>query len=544
LTVSKATYQDGVKSFDWGRVLDDLEWKARSDINLGHTIIDRHADRHGVALYWIGKKGSRLTITYRDVRALSNKVANLLRSLGVGKGDRVAGVMPRVPETIAIMVGAWKVGAIYVPIFSGFGPEAIAFRAGNCEAAVCFTNHDYRDRLPEFQQIAVVTVAGPRGIGVRRGDISFWEAIDDKDEDFLPEKCDRRDPAVILYTSGSTGDPKGVPIAGNFLAAIRPYMWYGVDLQQSDVFWPTGDPGWGYGLVCYHVALSMGVPVLSYEGSPTPETFLDVLEDHRVSNVATVPTLLRGVMALGEEKLAARDLRLRCISSCGEPLNSEVIHFFRRVLGLTPKDQYGSSENGLPLGNFNALDAEVKPGSMGLPMPGFEMSVIDDNGNELPADEVGHLSQRPSEEGYYALGYWKDQERTRQLFRHGWITAGDLARRDEAGYFWFEGRADDVIKSSGYRIGPFEVESAILQHPAVAEAAVVGKPDSLRGHVVKAFITLRPGQVVGPHLFDEIQAIARRIVGDHAYPREVKVVEGLPKTESGKIQRFRLRAVT
>jgi acetyl-CoA synthetase len=308
------------------------------------------------------------------------------------------------------------------------------------------------------------------------------------------------------------------------------------------MFWPTGDPGWGYGFVCYHVAISMGVPVLSCEATPTPESLLEFLQAHRVTNLATVPTLLRGVMALGVDKLAGYDLSLRCISSCGEPLNSEVIRYFQEALGLTPKDHFGSSENGLPLGNFNALDVEVKPGSMGLPMPGFEMSIIDDNGLELPPGEAGYLAQRPSEQGYYALGYWKHAERTRQLFRHGWITAGDLARRDQAGYFWFEGRADDVIKSSGYRIGPFEVESAILHHPAIAEAAVVGKPDARKGHIVKAYVTLRPRQAPGPRLVQEIQDIARRIVGDHAYPREVQVIDSLPKTESGKIQRFKLRA--
>ncbi len=296
--------------------------------------------------------------------------------------------------------------------------------------------------------------------------MSFWQAIESEHDRFEPERCSRTDPAVILYTSGSTGEPKGGPIASNFLAAIRPYMQYGIDLKPTDMFWPTGDPGWGYGFVCYHVAMSMGIPVVSHEATPTAESFFWFLQGQRVSNLATVPTLLRAAMALGKEKLAGYDLCLRCISSCGEPLNSEVIRFFKETLGITPMDQFGSSENGLPLGDFNALDAEVKPGSMGLPIPGFEMSIINDDGGELPAGKIGYLTQRPSEDGYYALGYWKDPERTAKLFRHGWITAGDLARRDEDGYFWFEGRADDVIKSSGYRIGPFEVESAILHHPA------------------------------------------------------------------------------
>ncbi len=540
----KPSYAEAVRDFEWSAVLRDLDWQNQAAINLGHTIVDRHAGVDRIALRWIGKERSSVTMTYCELRALSNKVANLLRTLGVRKGDRIAGILPRVPETVAVMIGAWKAGAVYVPIFTGFGAEAVAFRLRNCGAKMAFTHRDHRRRLGEPGEARVVTITGASGEGLRPGDLDFWPAIARESDSFEPEPCRRSDPAVILYTSGSTGEPKGVAIAGNFLAAIRPYMEFGVDLKPSDVFWPTGDPGWGYGFVCYHVALSMGVPVVSYEATPTPQGLLEFLQAQRVTNLATVPTLLRGVMALGADKVAQYDLKLRCISSCGEPLNSEVIRFFNETLGLTPMDHYGSSENGLPLGNFNALEAEVKPGSMGLPMPGFDMAVVGEDGRELPAGEVGYLAQRPSEEGYYALGYWQDPERTKELFRHGWIRAGDLARRDDDGYFWFEGRADDVIKSSGYRIGPFEVESALLHHPAIAEAAVIGRPDPLKGHIVKAFVTLRSGQAAGSHLAEEIAAIVRDLVGDHAYPREIEVVDSLPKTESGKIQRFKLRAKT
>jgi acetyl-CoA synthetase len=544
LSVEKPSYAAAVRDFDWRAVLRDLEWRDDAPINLGHTIVDRHAGSRGAALHWSGKDGSHATLSYAQLRALSNKVANLLRALGVGKGDRVAGLLPRIPETIAIMLGTWKAGAIYVPVFTGFAAEAVGFRLRNCEAKVAFTQHEYRQRIPKTDAVTVVTVADTNGRGLTPADVDFRAAAARERDTFDPQPCRRCDPAVILYTSGSTGEPKGVAIAGNFLAAIAPYMRYGVDLQASDVFWPTGDPGWGYGFVCYHVALAMGVPVLSFEATPTPESLLEFLQTQRVTNLATVPTLLRGVMALGADKVAGYDMRLRCVSSCGEPLNAEVVRFFRETLGIVPRDHFGSSENGLPLGNFNALDPEVKPGSMGLPMPGFGLSVTDDEGRELPLGEVGYLAQRPSEQGYYALGYWNDPERTRHLFRDGWIIAGDLARRDASGYFWFEGRADDVIKSSGYRIGPFEVESAILHHPAVAEAAVVGKPDAAKGNIVKAYVTLRPGCSVGPQLAQEIKDTARRLVGDHAWPREVVVVESLPKTESGKIQRFKLRATT
>jgi len=541
MTVAKPSYATAVAGFDWSDVLRALGWQRGDTIDLAHTIVDRHADGERPVLHWIGKDRSAVTVSYRELRALSNRIANLLRALGVRRGDRVAGVLPRVPETIAVMIGVWKAGGVYVPVFTGFGPDAIRFRLINSGAQVVVTHRDCRDRILDIKDVTVVTIAGADGAGPRPGDIDFHNAIAAQSDDCESQTCGRRDAAVILYTSGSTGEPKGVAIAANFLAATRPYMRFGVDLKPDDRFWPTGDPGWGYGFVCYHSALAMGVPVFSYEAAPTPRDFLRFLQDQRISNVATVPTLLRGVMALGLKELARYDLSLRAISSCGEPLNSEVVRFFQEGLGLVPRDHFGSSENGLPLGNFNALDAQVKPGSMGLPMPGFVMAIVDDEGRERPRGEVGHLAQRPSDEGCYALGYWRDDERTKNLFRHDWIVAGDLARCDAAGYFWFEGRADDVIKSSAYRIGPFEVESAILHHPAVAEAAVVGKPDARKGQIVKAYVTLRPGQKAGDALALEIQDIVRRMVGDHAYPREVEVVDSLPKTESGKIQRFKLR---
>ena len=534
-------YEDARSSFSWGSVVRELGWDDDQPINVGRTVIDRHAAEHKVALYSVTKNCDLTVSSYRQLERQSNQVANLLRSLGVKKGDRIPGVLPRRPETIAVMVGVWKAGGIYVPIFTGFAGDAVHMRVESCGAKLVFVHHEHRTRVGTPENVTIVTIAGQQGLGLERGDLSFWQALRGQSDGFEAELCSRRDPAIILYTSGSTGDPKGVEIAGNFLASVRPYMRFGLDLQPTDTFWPTGDPGWGYGLVCYHAALSMGVPVLSYEGAPTPEGALQLMQEHKVTNLATVPTLLRGIMALGVRNVTARKLSLRAISCCGEPLNSEVVRFFQETMGVTPADQFGSSENGLPLGNFNALDAQIIPGAMGLPMPGFEMAIVDEDGREVPNGTVGYLAQRPSQEGYYALRYWNDPERTANLFRHGWIIAGDLARRDEAGYFWFEGRSDDVIKSSGYRIGPFEVESAILHHPAVAEAGVVGKPDPLKGQIVAAYVTLKPGQTKTPDLVREIQDTARRLLGSHAYPREVEIVDSLPKTETGKIQRFKLR---
>jgi acetyl-CoA synthetase len=538
----KPDYHDVYRSFDWTSVLRELGWDgAQQSINLGHTIIDRHAGSDQIALYWFGRDGSSATLTYRDLKIMSDKFANLLLSLGVAEGDRIAGVLPRIPETLAIMIGTWKAGGVYVPIFSGFGRDAIAFRIRHCGAKIVCTHDQYRARIPELSGATVVTVAGSSG-KTPSSDVNFWDAMNRQSDalDLVPRS--RRDPAVILYTSGSTGEPKGVQISGNFLAAVRPFMKYGGDVRPGDMFWPTGDPGWGWGFVCYHAALAMGVPVVSHEAPPTAELFVDLLERQQITNVATVPTTLRAVMAEGAEKLINRKLRLRCISSCGEPLNAEVVHFFQKTTGVTPCDQYGSSENGLPVGNFNGLDAPVKPGSMGNPMPGHDMAVVDEHGVEVGVGTVGYIALRPSTEGYYSVGYWDDMERTHSLFRNGWLVVGDLARRDEDGYFWFEGRADDLIKTSGYRVGPFEIESAILHHPLVAEAAAIGKPDGMKGQIIKAFVTLKPGQAKSPNFEQEIQDVVRERVGNHAFPREVVVMDVLPKTESGKIQRFKLRA--
>ncbi len=549
----KPRYAETFRDFRWEPSLEALGWTSDGKVNLCRTIIDRHRDSGRAALRWFGKDGSARDCTFAELSDETGRFANLLHARGVRKGDRVAGFMPRVPETLVVMLGTWKAGAVYVPIFTGFGPDAIGFRVEHSRAKVLCTHSEYRARVPErlAGDPAVVTVARdavPSALGSRApresfvGDIDFAAAVAGQPSRFDPVPCRRDEPAVLLYTSGSTGPPKGVKIATNFVLAILPYIRYGVDLREDDVFWPTGDPGWGYGLVCYMVALAMGATVVSHEAAPSPELVLERLRELRVTNLATTPTLLRGVMALGDERVRRDPVRIRCASSCGEPLNAEVVDFFRRVWGVTVMDQYGSSEFGLPIGNFNALDMEVKPGSMGLPLPGCRMAVVDDDGREVAPDIVGHIGMRPSAVGYYSLGYWDDSERTRDLDRGGWTTIGDLARRDDHGYFWFEGRADDVIKSAGYRIGPFEVESAILRHPDVAEAAVVGKPDTLRGQIVKAFIVLKPGVTTHSGFADEIVEVVRSRVGHHQYPREIEFVEQLPKTETGKIQRFRLRS--
>lgn len=537
--MSRPSHRDACQAFRWEESARAMGFAPGAPVNLGRAIVDRHAGFGRVALRWFGKRGEAQVYTFDELARLTARFANALRELGVGPGDRVAGFLPRIPEMLIAMIGTWKAGAVYVPIFTGFGPDAIEFRVRHSGARVLVTQWEQRARLPEPlpDGVTVITVAGG-GAGAP-GDVDFWRVMQGQADVARLTDVRREDPAVLLYTSGSTGPPKGVKIAANFPVAIHPHLIHGADLRPDDVFWPTGDPGWGYGLVCYMGALALGVPVLSHEAAPTPEFCLARLRELGVTNLATTPTLLRGVMALGPA--AAGGGVLRSASSCGEPLNAEVVRFFREHWGVTVRDQYGSSELGLPIGNFATVEMTVKPGSMGLPLPGCTIGVVDDGGREVAPDVVGHVGMKPHPEGYYALGYWRDEDRDREMYRGEWMTCGDLARRDAEGYFWFEGRADDVIKSAGYRIGPFEVESAILKHPAVAEAAVVGKPDALRGQIVKAYVVLKPGRAAQGGLETEIADVVKTHLGRHQYPREIEFLDQLPKTETGKIQRFLLR---
>ncbi|HEY5725813.1 MAG TPA: AMP-binding protein, partial [Methylomirabilota bacterium] len=472
--MSRPSHHDACQAFRWEESARAMGFPPGAPVNLGRAIVDRHAASDRAALRF-GKGGEARTYTFDELARLTARFANALRELGVGPGDRVAGFLPRIPEMLIAMIGAWKAGAVYVPIFTGFGPDATEFRARHSGARVLVTQWEQRGRLPAPlpDGVTVVTVTGPAA--GPPGDVDFWRVMEGQPDTARLTDVRRQDPAVLLYTSGSTGPPKGVKIAANFLVAIHPHLVHGADLLPDDVFWPTGDPGWGYGLVCYMGALALGVPVLSHEAAPAPEFCVARLRELGVTNLATTPTLLRGVMALGAAAAGRGALRVRSASSCGEPLNAEVVRFFREHWSVTVRDQYGSSEFGLPIGNFATVEMAVKPGSMGLPLPGCEIAVVDDGGREVGPDVVGHVGMKPHPAGYYSLGYWNDEDRDREMYRGEWMTCGDLARRDAEGYFWFEGRADDVIKSAGYRIGPFEVESAILKHPAVAEAAVVGK---------------------------------------------------------------------
>ena len=538
--MSSESYTDVVRAFDWSIVQEALGWKPGQKVSLGTSIVDRHAASERVALICVGPDGIERRLTYRELSEASNRFANLLRRLGVEPGDRVAGLMPRGPEVIIAIIGTLKLGAIYVPIFTGFGPDSIRFRLDHCQVKVLVTHQDVRKQLSPGLSLQIICVSLP-GVELPAQYIDFGAHMQEQAAEFPCVLRAPDDTAAIIYTSGSTGQPKGGSIAVNFLAAIWPYAHYGLDLRRDDIFWPTGDPGWGYGFVCYLSALAAGATVVSVQQNPTAELCLSILQRYRVTNLATTPTLLRSLLVLDEEVLRTADIRLHALSSCGEPLNAKVVESFKQLWSVTPMDQFGATEYAIPIGNFNAISMTVKAGSMGRPFPGFRMAIVDEDGNEQPAGVVGFIGKKFDPNYLYWTSYWGDPAATRDLVRRGWIVTGDLGRHDEDGYFWFEGRDGDMIKSAGYRIGPFEVESALLKHPAVAEAAVVGKPDELRGEIVKAFVVLRPGNIGNEQLSQELTMFAKGVIGGHQAPRAIEFVDALPKTETGKIQRFALR---
>lgn len=530
--------QDAYQNFAWGDVRRQLGWTENGPVQLFESIVGRHAGRDKAALVVIEPDGATVRYSYAQLAQDARKFAHALKQLGIQQGDRVAGLMPRGYPVVVTILATLQLGAIYVPIFTGFRADAIQYRLEGSEAKLLVTDASVRGYVPDQPALKIVTVnpAADRS----QGDLSFWDLLHSHTPLGESVYSSREDVAVIIFTSGSTGQPKGGAVAINFLASVWPYLRYGADLRESDVFWPTGDPGWGYGFICYMGALAMGSTIVSATFNPSPDQCIQIMDTHRVTNLATTPTLLRSLMAAGRESLA-RPPCLRSISSCGEPLNGEVVDFFQKQWGLTPMDHFGATEFSLPVGNFNAVPMTVFPGSMGLPFPGFEMAILSEDGSAVGRGETGLLAKKWSKDALYWLHYWNDPETTADVRRGDWIVTGDLAYQDENGYFWFKGRQGDMIKSAGYRIGPFEVESALLKHPAVAEAAVVGKGDAIKGQILKAFVVLRPGHTGSDQLVQALQSVVKETLGRHLYPKEIEFVERMPKTETGKIQRFMLR---
>jgi acetyl-CoA synthetase len=546
-----ADYEQVRATFSWDEARAQLDGLPGGGLNIGHEAVDRHASgplRDKVALRCRGRGGHVTELTYDGLRLATNRFANVLRELGVGKGDRVATLLGRVPELYVTAVGTVKNTSVYAPLFSAFGPEPVRERLRLGDVRVLVTTPQlYRKRVEQLRDslpaLAHVLVIGdePAPAGTR----SFAEAMASASEDFAIPPTSPEDMALLHFTSGTTGKPKGAVHVHGAVLAHHVTAAFALDLHVDDVYWCTADPGWvtgtSYGIFA---PLTHGVTSIVDAADFDAHGWYEVLQDERVTVWYTAPTALRMLMRSGAELPKRYDLAaLRFVASVGEPLNPEVVVWGQEALGLPVHDNWWQTETGaIMISNYAAED--IRPGSMGRPMPGVEAGIVTSEGGRvvevLEPEAVGELALRPGWPSMFR-GYLHDEARSAKSFVDGWYLTGDLARRDPDGYYWFVGRADDVIKSAGHLVGPFEVESVLMEHPSIAEAGVIGKPDPVVGEIVKAFVTLRAGSEPTEQLRTELIAFGRKRLGAVA-PKEIAFDQHLPHTRSGKVMRRLLKA--
>jgi acetyl-CoA synthetase len=528
-------YRTFYETFDPATLTDALSGDLTTGINACIECCDRHVGDGRVALTWANAAGERTTATFEQLRERSAQVANLLTEHGVQPGDRVSGLLPRVPELVALILGVFRAGAVYQPLFTAFGAAAIEQRLGTSRSKVVVTDSANRPKLDGLPHAPTILVVGGDG-----SDIDFVAGVDRQPTEFEPVMRTGDDALLLMSTSGTTGPPKGVRVPIRSLVAIDAYMRFGLDVRPDDVFWNIADPGWAYGLYYAVIGpLLIGHQTTLYDGPFTVESTVSLIDELGVTNLAGAPTAYRMMIAAGADKVAPISGRLRVASSAGEPLNPEIMRWFDEHLGCPVHDQYGQTECGMVLANHHGLRHDVRPGSAGFPMPGFRLAVVDDDANPVPPGTEGVLAVSVADSPLFFFDGYLGAEGEGLVAGH--YLTGDTVEENADGSISFVGRSDDVISSAGYRIGPFDVESCLLEHDAVAESAVVGRPDEQRGEVVKAFVVLNPGHVGDEALTAELTQHVRERLGKHAFPREIEFVDTLPKTPSGKIQRFVLR---
>ena len=527
-------YEEMVRSFIW-------DVPAR--YNIGVDTVDKH-DRDRLAMLWEDWQGNERRLSFGEIRDVSNRIGNVLRGLGVDRGDRVAVLLPSLPETACAFVAVYKIGAILLSLSQLYGDDSIAHRLRDSGAKVLITDGNNRPRLEgmrdRVESLERVLVFGAGGSLVG-DDVDLDAALADASRDLTPVETSADDPAQLYYSSGTTGQAKGILHAHRYLLGHNEYEFCH-DVRDDEVFHSTGEWAWIAGIVPGLLGpWRFGVPVAVFQrrGGYDPEQTLYVLEKYEVGNLFTTPTALRAMTEL-KDPGAQFKTRLRIACSAGEPLNPEVIRWFEAQFGIKVFDYYGLTESYPLCGNFPTV--EVRPGSMGRPLPGWEVAILSTETEDvLQPGELGEICLKARTNPHYPLGYWNRPEDTEEVFGGEWFHTKDAARIDEDGYVWYEGRADDVIISAGYRIGPFEVESAIIELPEVIEAAAVASPDQKRGNIVKAFVRVTPGTTTDDELVGRIQEHVRDAYASYAYPREVEFVDELPKTLTGKIRRIELR---
>ena len=550
-------YSQAYSAFSWDQARRELPGLPEGKgINIAYEAVDRHANSgrgDHVAIRWLAKSGQAQDLTYAALSELTNRFANVLNCLGVRSGDRVYALMGRIPALYVAALGALKSRSIFCPLFSAFGPEPIRTRLTIGGAVALITTESLyhrkiepmRSTLPMLKHILLVGDSpGPTQVP---GTLDFQELLEKASSRFTIPPTAPEDHALLHFTSGTTGTPKGAVHVHEAVVAHHVTGKLALDLHPEDVYWCTADPGWvtgtSYGIIA---PLTNGVTSIVDEGDFDARRWYNILQDEHVSVWYTAPTAIRMLMKAGTALAGQFDLRaLRFLASVGEPLNPEAVLWGRDAFGMPFHDNWWQTETGgIMIANFVATD--VRPGSMGRPLPGIKAAIV------KPVEGGGvSVVDRPNEQGELALrpgwpsmfrGYWNETERYARCFQSGWYLTGDLARCDADGYFWFVGRKDDIIKTSGHLVGPFEVESALLEHKAIAEAGVIGKPDPVASEIVKAFVTLKTGYQPSEELRSEILGFARIRLGAVVAPKEIEFLAELPKNRAGKIMRRLLKA--
>jgi len=534
----------------WAAARARLAGLPSGGLNIAHEAVDRHVMAgHGdqTALIWLGREGDRKVMAYAELAAEAARFAHVLRANGIGAGERLFLLSGRVPDLYAATLGAMKAGVVVSPLFAAFGPEPVRARMeiGGASVLVTTAQHyarkvaDWRATMPGLKLVLIIGDVAPEGC------VALGPAMAAAPDRFDTHPTQPEDMALLHFTSGTTGLPKGVVHVHEAVVAHAETGRLALDLRPGDIYWCTADPGWvtgmSYGIIS---PLCNRVTMVVDEAEFDLDRWYGILERERVQVWYTAPTAIRMMMRAGEATAKGRDFSaLRFLASVGEPLNAECVIWGNQVFGLPFHDNWWQSETGgIMIGNTANMD--IKPGAMGKPLPGIEAGIVARDGDtvtEQPDGSIGELALRP---GWPSMmrAYLGQPERYAKCFAGGWYLTGDLAMRDSDGYYWFVGRADDLIKSSGHLIGPFEVESALIEHPAVAEAAVIGIPDETAGEVVKAFVTLKSGFEAGEALERELRGHARKRLGPAVAPREIVFRDSLPRTRSGKIMRRLLRA--
>ncbi|SHK79481.1 acetyl-CoA synthetase [Marinobacter antarcticus] len=540
--MSLPEYADVYSNFDPAALeADILDGSLENGLNVCHEICDKWAtDPKKVALYYEKDGGGDGVLTFAELKEQSARFANYLASQGIGKGDRVAGLLPRGPELLIVIAGTLRAGAVYQPLFTAFGSGAIEYRLERAGTKLVVTDPTNYPKLTDVKDCSPVLCIDAEKAGA--GIPDFRSVLDAQKPDFEPVMIKGTDPFLQMFTSGTVGKSKGVAVPARALMAFYVYMKYAIDLRDDDTFWNVADPGWAYGLYYAVVGpLLMGHATHFNPGAFTPESTYDMIRKYKITNLAAAPTAYRLLKANDHVLPEGENLGLRVASSAGEPLNPEVVNWIKNRHYCPVMDHYGQTETGMTCCNFHALAHPVRPGSMGYSSPGHKVVALNEKNEEVGEGEVGQIAVDVKASPLFHFdGYtWGEKD----PFVKGYYLTGDMAICHGDGSFSFSGRDDDIISTAGYRVGPADVESTLLEHAAVAESGVVAKPDEKRGSIIKAYVVIKGDQQPADDqvLRDELQELVRRRLSTHAFPREIEFVDELPKTPSGKIQRFVLR---